>query len=292
MAEDRFAAVPATVAARRMRKRLRRELAQAISDYNMVQDGDLLMVCLSGGKDSHTLLDLLLDWRRLAPLRFELVVVNLDQGHPGFPAGTLPAYLERRGLPFHVLRRDTHSIVRRLIPPDKTACSLCSRLRRGILYDFAQQLGATKVVLGHHRDDMIETLFLNLFFNGRLKSMPPKLLSDDRRNVLIRPLAYCCEADILTWSRLRGFPIVPCTLCGNDDHGQRQKIKAMLQEWERQSPGRLASIAAGLRRVSPSQLADPELFDFASLHPEPAPALPPPRIVPLAAPSGLLASDG
>ncbi len=249
----------------KLRRRLRREVGHALEDYRMIEAGERVMVCLSGGKDSYVLLHILLDLQRSAQIPFELVAVNLDQKQPGFPAEVLPAYLERLGVAFHILERDTYSVVKRVIPEGQTMCSLCSRLRRGILYDFAQQIGAHKIALGHHREDIIETLFLNMFFQGRLKAMPPKLRSDDGRNVVIRPLAYCREQDIARYAACQGFPIIPCTLCGSQEGLQRQQIKSMLQDWERHCPGRLETIFSALRRVSPSQLADTALFDFASL---------------------------
>jgi tRNA 2-thiocytidine biosynthesis protein TtcA len=249
----------------RLRKKLRRHAAAALVDYHMLGDGDRVMVCLSGGKDSFTLLDLLLDLQKSAPLDFELVAVNLDQKQPGFPAGVLPAYLAGRGVPFHVIEQDTYSVVRERIPAGRTQCSLCSRLRRGALYEYARQHGFTRIALGHHRDDLVETLFLNLFHGGRLEAMPPKLLADDGSNVVIRPLAYCRERDIAAYAALRGFPIIPCDLCGAQPNLERQRIKRMLAEWEQASPARLNNIFAALQNVSPSQLADRALFDFAGL---------------------------
>jgi tRNA 2-thiocytidine biosynthesis protein TtcA len=246
-------------------KRLRHQVGQAIADFNMIQAGDTVMVCLSGGKDSWTLLDILLQLQAKAPLRFELVAVHLDQKQPGYDAEVMPAYLRSRGLPFHVLEQDTYSVVKRVIPEGRTMCSLCSRLRRGSLYTFAAENGFSKIALGHHRDDIIETLFLNLFHQGRLKAMPPKLRSDDGRNVLIRPLAYCAEADIAEYARLCNFPILPCNLCGSQENLQRKAIKAMLAEWERKDPGRSERIFGALGRIDLSQLADTTLFDFASL---------------------------
>lgn len=258
----------------KLQQRLRRAAGQAIMDFAMIEDGDRVMVCLSGGKDSYTMLDLLLALREKAPVAFELVAVNLDQKQPGFPAQVLPTYLRSLGVPFHVLEQDTYSTVQRVIPEGKTTCGLCSRLRRGALYTFAAANGFTKIALGHHRDDIIETLFLNLFSGGTLKAMPPKLLSDDGRHVVIRPLAYCKERDIAAWAELRRFPIIPCDLCGSQPNLQRQAVKAMLQEWERRHPGRLETIFRAITNVAPSQLADRELFDFLALHPagRPAPA--------------------
>ncbi|QJD57979.1 tRNA 2-thiocytidine(32) synthetase TtcA [Pseudomonas sp. gcc21] len=249
----------------KLQKRLRRLAAEAVTDYGMIEDGDKIMVCLSGGKDSYTMLDVLLHLQKVAPIRFELVAVNLDQKQPGFPEHVLPAYLEQVGVPYHILERDTYSIVKEKVPEGKTTCSLCSRLRRGNLYTFADEIGATRVALGHHRDDIVETFFLNMFYGGTLKAMPPKLLSDDGRNVVIRPLAYCSERDIEAYSQLREFPIIPCNLCGSQENLQRKVVKEMLQSWERETPGRIESIFRSLRHVHPSQLADARLFDFASL---------------------------
>jgi len=249
----------------KLAKRLRREAGRAIERFNMIGPGDRVMVCLSGGKDSHTLLDLLLQLRRRAPVEFELVAVNLDQKQPGFPAGVLPAYLRRVGVPFHVIDEDTYSIVKRVIPEGRTTCGLCSRLRRGILYRFAAEHGFTRIALGHHRDDIVETFFLNLFFGGRLKAMPPKLLSDDGRHVVIRPLASCREADIAAYAQARGFPIIPCDLCGSQDNLQRKAIKRMLAQWQRESPGRVETIFNALQNAAPSHLLDPAWFDFAAL---------------------------
>ncbi len=249
----------------KLHKRLRRHAGQAIQDYNMIEEGDRVMVCLSGGKDSYTLLDILLNLQRSAPVRFELVAVNLDQKQPGFPEQVLPNYLRGLGVPFHIIEKDTYSTVKRVIPEGKTMCSLCSRLRRGNLYAFAEAHGMTKIALGHHRDDIIETLFLNLFHGGKLKAMPPKLRSEDGKHVVVRPLAYCKEQDIAAYARIKGFPIIPCTLCGSQPNLQRQAIKEMLQAWEKQTPGRLETIFTGLRNVTPSHLADPVLFDFQTL---------------------------
>lgn len=249
----------------KLQKRLRRETGRAIADYNMIQDGDKVMVCLSGGKDSYTLLDMLRSLQLAAPVQFELVAVNLDQKQPGFPEHVLPEYLEQEGVPYHILERDTYSIVREKTPEGKTTCALCSRLRRGNLYGFAEQIGATKIALGHHRDDLVETLFLNMFYNGKMKAMPPKLRSDDGRNMVIRPLAYCREKDIARYAEYRQFPIIPCNLCGSQENLQRQAVKAMLQQWDRQSPGRIESIFAAMQNIAPSQLADGRLFDFAGL---------------------------
>ena len=257
-AKERFEAT-------KLAKRLRRLVGQAIGDFGMIEDGDRVMVCLSGGKDSHALLDILLQLREIAPVRFELVAVNLDQKQPGFPAGVLPAYLESLGIPFHIEEQDTYSVVKRLIPEGRTTCSLCSRLRRGVLYRVAGELGATKIALGHHRDDILETLFLNLFYGGKLKAMPPKLVSDDGRHIVIRPLAYCRERDLETWAGLRRFPIIPCNLCGAQAQSKRKEVKALLREWDKRFPGRVEKIFAALGNVVPSHLADPRLYDFRNL---------------------------
>jgi len=249
----------------KLQKRLRRQVGQAIIDFNMIEEGDKVMVCLSGGKDSYTMLDILMGLQKTAPIDFELVAVNMDQKQPGFPEHVLPEYLSRLGVPFHIIERDTYSVVKAVIPEGKTTCGLCSRLRRGTLYGFAEEIGATKIALGHHKDDMVETLFLNLFYAGRLKAMPPKLLADDKRNIVIRPLAYCREAEIEDYATQKGFPIIPCNLCGSQDNLQRQVIKEMLQGWDRQFPGRVETIFSALQRVSPSQLADKNLFDFINL---------------------------
>ncbi|HXG27638.1 MAG TPA: tRNA 2-thiocytidine(32) synthetase TtcA [Nevskiales bacterium] len=249
----------------KLAKRLRRQVGQAIQDYNMIEDGDRVMVCLSGGKDSYTMLDLLLSLQRRAPVKFELVAVNLDQKQPGFPAQVLPDYLTALGVPFHILEKDTYSVVKRVLPEGKTMCGLCSRLRRGNLYAFAVEQGFTKIALGHHRDDIVATFFLNLFHGARLAAMPPKLRSNDGRNVVIRPLAYCREADIAEYAELRQFPLIPCNLCGSQEQLQRKQIRRMMDEWEKTSPGRCEQIFKALQNIAPSQLADPKLFDFASL---------------------------
>jgi tRNA 2-thiocytidine biosynthesis protein TtcA len=249
----------------KLQKRLRHYVGDAIADYNMIEDGDKVMVCLSGGKDSYTLLDILLSLQATAPVRFELIAVNLDQKQPGFPEHILPDYLQSRGVPFHIIEADTYSIVKRLIPEGKTTCSLCSRLRRGSLYGYAAENGITKIALGHHRDDILETFFLNIFYGGKLKAMPPKLLSDDRKNIVIRPLAYCREKDIDRFAAFKQFPIIPCNLCGSQANLQRQAMKEMLHNWDKQFPGRLESIFTSLQEVAPSQLADRNLFDFANL---------------------------
>ena len=250
---------------RKLAAALRGLAGRAIADYRMIEPGDRVMVCVSGGKDSYTLLDLLLSLQRSAPIGFELVAVNLDQKQPGFPPQRLPDYLSALGVPFHVIEQDTYSVVKRLIPEGRTMCSLCSRLRRGALYRYASENGITKIALGHHRDDIVETLFLNLFHGGRLKAMAPKFRSDDGRHVVIRPLAYAAERDIARYARGRAFPIIPCDLCGSQQHLQRTAIKRMLAEWERVYPGRTESIFSALRHVEPAQLADPRLFDFATL---------------------------
>jgi len=251
--------------ANKLQKRLRRNVGKAIADYNMIEAGDRVMVCLSGGKDSYAMLDILMNLQASAPIDFELIAVNLDQKQPGFPTEVLPKYLEALGVNYHILEKDTYSIVTSKVAEDKTFCGLCSRLRRGTLYGFAQKIGATKVALGHHRDDIVETLFLNMFYQGRLKAMPPKLLADDKKNMVIRPLAYCRESDLQALAELKEFPIIPCNLCGSQDGLQRQVVKEMLQTWERQHPGRMDTIFKAIKNVSPSQLADTDLFGFSSL---------------------------
>jgi tRNA 2-thiocytidine biosynthesis protein TtcA len=251
--------------ANKLTKRLRRQVGEAIADFDMIRAGDRVMVCLSGGKDSYGLLDILLKLREAAPLDFEIVAVNLDQRHPGFPEHVLPEYLAKLGIPFHIEVEDTHSVVKRVIPEGSTMCSLCSRLRRGILYRVAGELGATKIALGHHRDDILETFFLNLFFGGKLKAMPPKLVSDDGKHVVIRPLAYVKEADLARYAEVRQFPIIPCDLCGSQENLQRKQVKAMLREWEKRFPGRVETIFASLGRVTSSHLLDRSLFDFAAV---------------------------
>ncbi len=249
----------------RCRKSLRRDVGRAIADFNMIEDGDFVMVCLSGGKDSYTMLDVLLHLQKHAPIDFKIKAVNLDQKQPGFPEHVLPEYLESIGVDYHIIEQDTFSIVKEKTPEGKTYCGLCSRLRRGNLYTYARQIGATKIALGHHRDDIVETLFLNMFFGGKLKAMPPKLLSDDKQNIVIRPLAYVAEKDIARYAKLRGFPIIPCNLCGTQDNMQRQEMKAMLQAWEKQWPGRIDNIFRSIANVEPSQLADTGLFPFRDL---------------------------
>jgi tRNA 2-thiocytidine biosynthesis protein TtcA len=266
---------PSSKTFKKLQAWLRSQVGKAIEDYGMIQDGDKVMVCLSGGKDSYTLLDMLMSLQRRAPVQFELLAVNLDQKQPNFPAHVLPEYLSQLGVPFRIVEQDTYSVVKRVIPEGKTMCGLCSRLRRGVLYRVAAEEGVTKIALGHHRDDLVETFFLNLFHGGRMKAMPPKLLTDDRRHIVIRPLAYCPEKDIARYARQRQFPIIPCTLCGSQDNLQRVQIKQMLTQWERESPGRVDSIFRSLQHVSESQLADPQLFDFQGLEaqrsPQPVP---------------------
>jgi tRNA 2-thiocytidine biosynthesis protein TtcA len=254
----------------KLQKRLRRLTGQAITDFNMIEDGDKVMVCLSGGKDSYTMLEILRNLQASAPINFGIVAVNLDQKQPGFPEHILPAYLEAQGVDFHILERDTYSIVKEIVPEGKTTCGLCSRLRRGSLYGFAEEIGATKIALGHHRDDILETLFLNMFFGGKLKSMPPKLLSDDGKHVVIRPLAYCKESDIEAFAAMKEYPIIPCNLCGSQENLQRQVVKDMLQKWEKEFPGRTETMFSAMQNVVPSHLADTELFDFKGLKQLPA----------------------
>ena len=249
----------------KLQKKLRRQVSWAIRDFNMIEEGDVVMVCVSGGKDSYTLLDILLLLKRIAPIHFDIVAVNLDQKQPGYPEDILPAYLNEQGIAHYILEKDTYSIVKSVVPEGKTYCSACSRLRRGSLYGFAKQIGATKIALGHHRDDMLATFFLNLFHGGTLKSMPPKLLSDDKQNMLIRPLAYVEEKDIIEYAKLKAFPIIPCNLCGSQTNLQRAIINDMLREWDNAHPQRLASIFKAMQNVAPSQLADRELFDFETL---------------------------
>ncbi|MGO9514599.1 MAG: tRNA 2-thiocytidine(32) synthetase TtcA [Steroidobacteraceae bacterium] len=250
---------------KKLQAQLRGSVGKAIGDFRMIADGDRVMVCLSGGKDSYTLLDMLLSLQRSAPIRFELMAVNLDQKQPGFPADVLPGYLAGLGVPFRIIEQNTYAVVKRVIPDGKTLCGLCSRLRRGALYRFAAENGITKIALGHHRDDIVETLFLNMFFGGRLKAMPPKLLSEDRRHIVIRPLAYVAERSIARYAAAREFPIIPCTLCGSQTHMQRLVVRDMLRDWEARFPGRIEAIFSSICHVSASQLADPKLFDFAGL---------------------------
>lgn len=249
----------------KLQKRLRHSVGDAIADYNMIEDGDKVMVCLSGGKDSFTLLDILMNLQKTAPVDFELVAVNLDQKQPGFPEHVLPAYLESLGVPYHIIEKDTYSVVKRVIPEGNTTCGLCSRLRRGTLYGYAEANNVTKIALGHHRDDILETFFLNIFYGGKLKAMPPKLLSDDKKNIVIRPLAYTREKEIERFAAFKNFPIIPCNLCGSQDNLQRQAMKVMLKSWDKQFPGRLETIFTSLQNVAPSQLADKQLFDFTGL---------------------------
>ena len=257
----------------KLHKRLCRLVGQAIGDFNMIEEGDKVMVCLSGGKDSYAMLDILLSLRERSPVKFELVAVNLDQKQPGFPEHVLPDYLRSRGVPFHIEEQDTYSIVTKHIEPGKTMCSLCSRLRRGILYRVAGELGCTKIALGHHRDDIVVTMFMNMFFGSRLKGMPPKLVSDDGRNVVIRPLAYVDEIDLVRWAEHRQFPIIPCTLCGSQDNLQRVQVKAMIREWEKQYPGRIENVFTAMANITPSHMMDRKLHPFttiqASGRPEP-----------------------
>ena len=250
----------------KLQKRIRRNTGQAIADFNMIEDGDRIMVCLSGGKDSFTMLDILLSLQKSAPVSFSLVAVNLDQKQPGFPAHVLPEYLESLGVEYKIVEEDTYSIVQDKIPEGKTTCSLCSRLRRGILYRTAKELGATKIALGHHRDDILETLFLNMFYGGKIKGMPPKLVSDNGEHVVIRPLAYCREKDIIKYADMVGYPIIPCNLCGSQPNLQRQNIKMMLNDWDKRFPGRIETMFRAMQNVVPSHLADFELFDFKSIN--------------------------
>lgn len=249
----------------KLQKRLRRKTGSAIIDFNMIEQGDKVMVCLSGGKDSYAMLDILMALQKSAPIDFDLVAVNMDQKQPGFPEHILPEYLSGLGVEYHIVEKDTYSVVKEKVPEGKTTCALCSRLRRGTLYGFAEDIGATKIALGHHKDDIVETLFLNLFYAGSLKSMPPKLLADDKRNIVIRPMAYCREKDIAEYARMKEFPIIPCNLCGSQENLQRQNIKQMLAGWDETNPGRTETIFTALQNVSPSQLADIDLFNFVDL---------------------------
>jgi len=264
---DHEAAKKAAFEANKLSKRLHRQVGQAIGDFNMIEAGDKVMVCVSGGKDSYALLDILISLRQRSPVDFDIVAVNLDQKQPGFPDHVLPEYLRSREVPFHIEAQDTYSIVKRLVPEGKTMCSLCSRLRRGILYRVAGELGATKIALGHHRDDMVVTLLMNMFFGSRLKGMPAKLVSDDGRNVVIRPLAYVAEGDLSRWAEHRQFPIIPCTLCGSQDNLQRVQVKKMIYEWERQYPGRIDNMFTAMGRITLSHLMDRKLFPFSTLQP-------------------------
>ncbi|HCE5172978.1 TPA: tRNA 2-thiocytidine(32) synthetase TtcA [Vibrio parahaemolyticus] len=249
----------------KLQKRLRRNVGNAITDYNMIEEGDVVMACISGGKDSFAMLDILLNLQKAAPIKFEVVAVNLDQKQPGFPEHILPEYFETLNIPYYIVDKDTYSVVKEKVPEGKTTCGLCSRLRRGTLYSFAEKIGATKLALGHHMDDIVETMFLNMFHGSRLKAMPPKLRSDDGRNVVIRPLTYCREKDLIKYAEHKGFPIIPCNLCGSQENLQRQAIKAMLIDWDKKTPGRVEAIFKSIQNVSPSQLADRELFDFVNL---------------------------
>ncbi|WP_283785798.1 tRNA 2-thiocytidine(32) synthetase TtcA [Bermanella sp. WJH001] len=249
----------------KLQKRIRRDVGRAIADFNMIEEGDRIMVCLSGGKDSYTMLDILISLQKSAPIKFELVAVNLDQKQPGFPEHILPSYLDTLGIEYYIVNRDTYSVVKEKVPEGRTTCGLCSRLRRGTLYAFAEDINCNKVALGHHRDDIVETLFLNLFYGARFAAMPPKLLSDDKRNIVIRPLAYCKESDIAEFSKIKQYPIIPCNLCGSQENLQRQNIKAMLAQWEKDTPGRVQQVFNGLQNIAPSQLADTQLFDFETL---------------------------
>jgi tRNA 2-thiocytidine biosynthesis protein TtcA len=253
----------------KIQKRLRHSVGDAIVDFNMIENGDKIMVCLSGGKDSYTMLDVLLNLQKTAPVEFELIAVNLDQKQPNFPEHVLPQYLETLGVPYHIIEKDTYSVVKRVIPEGQTTCGLCSRLRRGTLYGFAERNNVTKIALGHHRDDILETFFLNIFYGGKLKAMPPKLLSDDKKNIIIRPLAYTREKDIERFAAFKNFPIIPCNLCGSQQNLQRQAMKDMMKVWDKQFPGRLETIFTSLQNVAPSQLADRNLFDFINLLREP-----------------------
>ncbi|GAA0445458.1 tRNA 2-thiocytidine(32) synthetase TtcA [Aeromonas salmonicida] len=250
----------------KLQKRLRRNVGQAIADFNMIEEGDKIMVCLSGGKDSFAMLDILMSLKASTPIHFDLVAVNLDQKQPGFPEHVLPEYLATLGVDFKIVEEDTYSIVKDKVPEGKTTCALCSRLRRGILYRTAQELGCTKIALGHHRDDILETLFLNMFYGGKLKSMPPKLVSDDGKNVVIRPLAYCKEKDLVRYAEVKAFPIIPCNLCGSQENLQRQAIKQMMQDWDRRFPGRIETMFTAIQDVIPSHLLDHKLFDFKSIN--------------------------
>lgn len=255
----------ATLEFNKLQKRLRRNVGNAITDYNMIEESDVVMACISGGKDSFSMLDILMGLQKTAPVNFEIIALNLDQKQPGFPEEVLPNYFECIDVPYYILDKDTYSVVREKVPEGKTTCGLCSRLRRGTLYSFAEKIGATKIALGHHMDDIVETMFLNMFHGSRLKAMPPKLRSDDKRNIVIRPLAYCREQDLEAYSITKKYPIIPCNLCGSQENLQRQQIKGMLQQWDKDRPGRVKSIFKSLQNVSPSQLADRELFNFHDL---------------------------
>jgi tRNA 2-thiocytidine biosynthesis protein TtcA len=263
--EAKKAEKKAAFEANKLSKRLHRQVGQAIADFNMIEAGDKVMVCLSGGKDSYALLDILMSLRQRAPVQFDIVAVNLDQKQPGFPEHVLPEYLAKVGIPFHIENQDTYSIVKRLIPEGKTMCSLCSRLRRGILYRVASELGATKIALGHHRDDMVVTLLMNMFFGSRMKGMPPKLVSDDGRHIVIRPLAYVAETDLERWAVYRQYPIIPCTLCGSQENLQRAQIKQMLREWDKRFPGRVDNMFSAMGNIVPSHMMDRNLYPFSTL---------------------------
>ncbi|MTD26015.1 tRNA 2-thiocytidine(32) synthetase TtcA [Erwinia sorbitola] len=254
-----------TLEINKLQKRLRRNVGTAITDYNMIEENDVVMACMSGGKDSFAMLDILLSLQKVAPIKFEVIAVNLDQKQPGFPEHILPAYLDSLDIPYYIVDKDTYSVVKEKIPEGKTTCGLCSRLRRGTLYSFAEKIGATKIALGHHMDDIVETLFLNMFHGAKMKAMPPKLRSDDGRNVVIRPLTYCREKDLIAYAEYKDFPIIPCNLCGSQENLQRQAIKAMLTEWDKKTPGRVDSVFKSIQNISPSQLADKNLFDFEAL---------------------------
>lgn len=254
-----------TLEINKLQKRLRRNVGNAITDYNMIEDNDVVMACMSGGKDSFAMLDILLALQKVAPIKFEVIAVNLDQKQPGFPEHILPAYLDSLNIPYYIVDKDTYSVVKEKIPEGKTTCGLCSRLRRGTLYSFAEKIGATKIALGHHMDDIVETLFLNMFHGAKMKAMPPKLRSDDGRNVVIRPLTYCREKDLIAYAEFKDFPIIPCNLCGSQENLQRQAVKAMLMEWDKKTPGRVDSVFKSIQNISPSQLADKNLFDFEAL---------------------------
>jgi tRNA 2-thiocytidine biosynthesis protein TtcA len=249
----------------KLAKKIRRNVGKAIDDYNMIEDGDVVMAAISGGKDSFAMLDILLSLKKSAPIHFDVIAVNLDQKQPGFPEHVLPNYLESKKIPYYIIDKDTYSVVKAKIDEGKTTCGLCSRLRRGSLYSFAESIGATKIALGHHMDDMVETTFLNMFYGAKLKSMPPKLLSDDKRNIVIRPMAYCREKDIVRFSELNEYPIIPCNLCGSQENLQRQNIKAMLTDWDKKTPGRIENLFKSFQNISPSQMADKQLFDFDTL---------------------------
>ncbi len=251
--------------ANKLQKRLRSKVGKAIADYNMIEDGDVIMAAISGGKDSFAMLDILLGLQKVAPIDFKVIAVNLDQKQPGFPAHILPNYFESLNIPYYIVDKDTYSVVKQKVPEGKTTCGLCSRLRRGTLYSFAEDIGATKIALGHHMDDIVETLFLNMFFGAKMKAMPPKLRSDDKRNTVIRPLSYCREGDIIEFAEKQQYPIIPCNLCGSQENLQRQNIKAMLSEWDEATPGRVENVFKSIKNISPSQLADTDLFDFHNL---------------------------